>query len=71
MIENITSVMAAANGTVFYTGVLEDGQNFRGSVLPGQSLTGLPQQVANFCGDAWTPEVIAAYRQSINQTQEA
>lgn len=43
----------------------------RTSVIPGQNLNNCPSEVVAFCNKIWTPEVIAAYRQSINQTQEA
>ena len=62
--KEITSITINVQGVVFYAGVLDDGQDFRSSVRPGQSLIGIPQTVADYCTKNCTPELIATYNES-------
>jgi hypothetical protein len=66
VIKQVTSIKASENGTVFYTAVLDNGQDFRSSVIPGQNVDGHPSKVVNVCLETWTPEVISAFKTSIN-----
>lgn len=34
----------------------------RGSLTPGQPLAGVPQEVADYAKELWTPDVIAAFK---------
>jgi hypothetical protein len=70
MIQQVTSIKTSANGTVFYTAVLDDGENFRSSVFPGQNVDGHPSEVVDVCLKTWTPEVISAFKASVNAHQE-
>ena len=52
------------------TSILEDGVEIsktyhRSSLYPGQDLTGVPDRVVAICNTVWTPEVIAAFQQSL------
>jgi archaellum component FlaF (FlaF/FlaG flagellin family) len=66
------------NGIVLYreaTTIFEDGVEIskkyhRSSLTPGQSLTGVPANVAAICNVAWTPEVVAAYEAAQAAQQE-
>jgi hypothetical protein len=54
------------------TSILEDGVQLsqtyhRSSLYPGQDLTGVPDRVAAICNAVWTPEVVAAFQQSLSQ----
>jgi hypothetical protein len=67
---NINQVTVTENGIVLYrevTRILEDGVQLsqtyhRTSLIPAQDLTGVPDNVAEICNVAWTPEVIVAYQ---------
>lgn len=67
---NVDQITVTENGIVLYreiTRVFRDDVSIaetyhRYSLLPGQDLTGVPQNVADICNVAWTPEVIAAYQ---------
>jgi hypothetical protein len=55
------------------TSILEDGVELsktyhRSSLIPGQDLTGIPDRVVAICNTVWTPEVIAAFQQSLSQS---
>lgn len=65
----IDQITVTENGTVLYrtaTRVIEDGVKIsetyhRASLVPGQDVTGAPENVQAICAAAWTPEVVAAY----------
>jgi len=69
----IDQVTVTEDGTVLYrevTRVLEDGnllsQTYhRSSLAPASDLTGIPDNVVAICNVAWTPEVVAAYQESL------
>ena len=69
----IDQITVTEDGTVLYreaTRILKDGEQVaqtyhRTSLVPGQDLTGVPEQVVAICNVAWTPEVIAAYQAQI------
>ena len=63
-ISEITSIKMNDEGVVFYTGVLDDGQDFRSSVRPAQALFGLPQNVADFCSANWTEQHINSFMEA-------
>ena len=63
-ISEITSIKMNDEGVVFYTGVLDDGQDFRSSVRPAQVLFGLPQNVADFCSENWTEQHINSFMEA-------
>jgi hypothetical protein len=66
----IDQITVTENGIVLYreaTKILEDGieiskKYHRSSLIPGQDLTGIPDNVIAICNAAWTAEVIAAYQ---------
>jgi archaellum component FlaF (FlaF/FlaG flagellin family) len=66
----IDQITVTENGIVLYreaTKIIEDGVEItkkyhRSSLTPGQSLDGVPANVAAICNTAWTTEVIAAYQ---------
>lgn len=68
----IDSITVTENGTVLYreaTRIMEDGNELsktyhRSSLAPSQDLTGVPDSVVAICNTAWTPEVIAAYKEA-------
>jgi len=54
------------------TVIKEDGveltRSFRRYVLaPGSDLTGQPQEIVDIANAVWTPELIAAYKEQINE----
>ena len=69
----IDQITVTENGTVFYreaTRIIEDSEQLslayhRMCLLPGQSLTDVPANVAAICNVVWTPEVISAYEAKI------
>lgn len=71
----VDQITVTENGIVLYreaTKILEDGVEIskkyhRTSLTPGQDLTGQPDNVVAICNAAWTPEVIAAYQESIKE----
>ena len=66
----VDQITVCENGIVLYreaTKIIEDGVEItkkyhRTSLTPGQSLDGVPANVAAICNTAWTPDVIAAYQ---------
>jgi hypothetical protein len=66
----VDQITVIENGTVLYreaTRILEDGVQLsqtyhRTSLAPASDLTDVPDNVAEICNVAWTPEVIAAYQ---------
>jgi archaellum component FlaF (FlaF/FlaG flagellin family) len=73
----IDQITVTENGTVLYreaTSILEDGVELsktyhRSSLVPGQDLSGIPDNVAAVCRAVWTAEVIAAYQDTVQQRQ--
>lgn len=71
----IDQITIAENSIVMYreaTSILEDGVELsktyhRSTLYPGQDLTGVPDRVAAICNTVWTPEVIAAWQQLLDQ----
>jgi DNA-binding transcriptional LysR family regulator len=74
----VDQITVTENGIVLYreaTKIIEDGVELtkkyhRSSLTPGQSLDGVPANVAAICNTAWTPEVIAAYEASQQSSVE-
>ena len=72
---SIDQITVTENGIVLYreaTKIMENGnqisQTFhRTSLTPGDDLTGQPAQVVAIANAAWTPEVVAAYKQFIEE----
>ena len=70
----IDQITVTENGTVLYreaTSILEDGKEIgktyhRTSLIPGQNLTGQPENVVAIANSAWTNEVISAYQAQIS-----
>jgi DNA-binding transcriptional LysR family regulator len=70
---SIDQITVTENGGVLYreaTRIIEDGNELsktyhRSSLMPGQDLTGVPDNVVAICNLTWTPEVIAAYQAQI------
>jgi archaellum component FlaF (FlaF/FlaG flagellin family) len=66
----VDQITVTENGTVLYreaTRIIEDGnlltQTYhRTSLIPGQDLSGQPDNVKAIAQVAWTPQVIAAYQ---------
>lgn len=72
----IDQITVTENGIVLYRQAIRIVENgdvlaksyHRYSIVPGQDLTGLPDQVVAICNAAWTPDVIAAYQASIEES---
>jgi hypothetical protein len=70
-----TRLEIAADGTVFVdteTDILRDGVKIASEVNrtgyhPGADVSSLPENIQAVCAAAWTPEVLAAWEQRINQ----
>ena len=70
----IDQITVNENGIVLYraaTRIFEDGEQLaqtyhRSSLVPGQDLTGQPEQVAAIAQVVWTPEVVAAYQAALS-----
>jgi hypothetical protein len=66
----VDQITVQENGTILYreaTRIVEDNVELtktyhRNSLTPGQDLTGVPEKVVAICNTAWTPEVIATYK---------
>lgn len=66
---SVDQITITRHGIVLYreaTLIIEDGKEIsrayhRSSLIPAQSLTGIPEEVVVICNAAWTPEVVAAY----------
>ena len=75
--KSIDQITVTENGIILYreaTRIIEDGtvltQTYhRSSLTPGQDLTGVPDNVVAIANVVWTPEVIAAYQEQINNSQ--
>lgn len=69
----VDQITVAIRGVVYVreaTRIMEDGVQLsqtyhRSSLVPGQDLTGQPEQVVAHCNVAWTPEVVAAYQAQV------
>lgn len=69
----VDQITVTENGCIFYreaTRIMEDGnqisQTFhRTSLFPGQDLTGQPANVQAIAKTAWTKEVVAAYKATL------
>jgi len=69
----IDQITVTENGTVLYreaTRILKDGEQIaqtfhRTSLVPGQDLTGQPDNVIAIAAAAWTAEVVAAYEAQV------
>jgi len=67
--KTVDQVTVTENGVVLYreaTRILEDDVEIsktyhRTSLMPGQDLTGVPDNVVAICNAAWTADVIAAF----------
>ena len=72
---NVDQITVTENGIVLFreaTRIMEDGVELsktfhRTSLTPGQDLTGQPANVVAICNAAWTPEVVTAYENSIQE----
>ena len=70
---NIDQITVTENGIVLYrevTRIMEDGNELsktyhRSSLIPGQDLTGQPDNVKAIAQVAWTEAVIAAYQAQV------
>ena len=77
--KDVDQITVTENGTVLYreaTRILKDGEQIaqtfhRTSLTPGQSLTGVPANVAAIATTAWTAEVVAAYQAALATQQGA
>jgi hypothetical protein len=73
----IDQITIQENGIILYreaTRIMEDGIELtktyhRSSLTPSQDLTGISHKVAAICNTVWTPEVVAAYQNSIKEPQ--
>lgn len=73
----IDQITVTENGIVLYreaTRILKDGEQIaqtfhRTSLVPGQDLTGQPEQVVAIATVVWTPSVIEAYELSVQQLE--
>jgi hypothetical protein len=73
----IDQITVTENGIVLFrevTRIREDGIELtktyhRSSLTPAQDLTDVPEKVVAICNTVWTPEVIAAYQNSIKEPQ--
>jgi hypothetical protein len=69
----VDQITVVENGTVFYRTVKRIFENnkvlsesyVRYTLLPGQDITNLPENVQAVCVATWTPEVIQAYQDSL------
>ena len=68
----IDQITVTENGIILYREVTRIMENdieltktyHRGSLAPGQNLTGVPEKVVAICNTAWTREVIDAYNET-------
>jgi DNA-binding transcriptional LysR family regulator len=66
----IDQITVTEGGAVLYreaTRILEDGVELsktyhRTSLVPGQDLSGVPDNVVAICHVVWTPEIVAAFQ---------
>lgn len=70
----IDQITVVENGTVLYrevTRILEDGVQLsqtyhRSSLAPASDLTDVPANVVAICNVAWTPKIVAVYKDCQN-----
>jgi DNA-binding transcriptional LysR family regulator len=70
----IDQITVTESGAVLYreaTRILEDGVELsktyhRSSLVPGQDLSGVPDNVVAICQVVWTPEIVAAFQAAQN-----
>ena len=70
----IDQITVTEGGAVLYreaTRILEDGVELskiyhRSSLVPGQNLSGVPDNVVAICQVVWTPEIVAAFQAAQN-----
>ena len=75
--KTVDQITVTENGIVLYreaTRILKDGNEIaktyhRTSLIPGQDLTGQPENVAAICNLTWTPAIIAAYEAQVAARQ--
>ncbi len=68
----IDQITITENGVCMYRTVTKIIENnlvltqayHRDCVYPGQSLSDMPEKVAIICAAAWTPDVVAAYKEA-------
>jgi hypothetical protein len=73
----IDQITITENGIILYrevTRIVEDETELtktyhRSTLTPGQDLTGIDNKVVTICNTVWTPEVVAAYQNSIKEPQ--
>ena len=73
----IDQITVTENGIILYrevTRIVEDETELtktyhRSTLTPGQDLTGIANKVVAICNTVWTPEVVAAYQNSIKEPQ--
>jgi len=73
----VDQITVTENGIVLFrevTRIMEEGIELtktyhRSSLTPAQDLTDVPEKVVAICNTVWTPEVIAAYQNSIKEPQ--
>lgn len=71
----VDQITIEENGVVFarQTTILSEGDQVlsrsyhRTSLVPGQDVTSYPENVQTICKAAWTPEVVQAYKNSVNR----
>jgi hypothetical protein len=61
----LNSVDVFKNGSVSICEDLEDKPNHRRTLCPGDDISTEPQEVQDACNEAWTPEVVQAYREHL------
>ena len=74
--KTIDQITVTENGTLLVreaTRVLRDGTQIaetyhRWSFSPGSDVSAMPQNVQDIAATAWTPEVIAAYQEKLEQS---
>ena len=72
--KTIDQITILENGIVLFrevTKIFEDDVELsktyhRSSLIPGQDLTGIPENVVIICNTVWSPEVISLYKTSQN-----
>lgn len=72
----VDQITVTENNTILFrevTRIIEDGnvisQTYHRSILtPDRDLSDVPEQVVAICNVVWTPEVIAAYQEQLNNS---
>jgi len=75
----VDQITVAENGIVLYREATSNMENdeelsktyYRNSLIPGQGLTNVPDNVVAICNVTWTAEVIAAYQVMIAAQQKS